>query len=111
MGIFDHSLNIKSITKYTKSIIVAATISFVDIFFVTIFQTGPPFIWNVYARPNMNRADISSIISKPKFDGRNTAIFTISCISQVPKSNTVVNVWAILQNGERREALSSDCCS
>ena len=44
IGIFDQSLKIKSITKYTKSIMVAAIISFVEVFFVTIFPTGPPFI-------------------------------------------------------------------
>ena len=44
IGIFDHSLNTRSITKYTRSIIVAEIISFVEVFFVTIFQTGPPLI-------------------------------------------------------------------
>jgi hypothetical protein len=44
IGMFDQSLNIKRITKYTRSIIVAATISLVDVFFVTIFPTGHPLI-------------------------------------------------------------------
>lgn len=92
IGILDHSLKIRRITKYTKSIIVAATISFVLVLFVTIFHTGHPFIRNVYARPIKNINDTSTIIFILKVCGRNTAIFTISCISHVEKRSAVVNV-------------------
>jgi len=47
IGMLDHSLNMRRITKYTRSIIVAATISFVEVFFVTICHTGHPFIRKV----------------------------------------------------------------
>ena len=44
IGMFDHCLKIKRIIKYTRSIIVAAIISFVDVFLVTMFPTGHPLI-------------------------------------------------------------------